>query len=180
MRTVSYAQGCSNHYTGKIGIVLCSQQSWNKLCLTGEPSKIMFPKVFKCHGENVHDLDKERNKSRYKATNVWCVWCVCVYIYINVHVSPGGGHGSPFQYSCLENPMDRGTWRATVHRVTESQTWLKWLSAHTYIYSTQYDDMLIFCCCCSNKLLQTLWLTTTRINFPTSMEGRSPESVSLG
>ena len=30
--------------------------------------------------------------------------------------SPGGGHGNPLQYSCLENPMDRGAWRATVHR----------------------------------------------------------------
>ena len=29
----------------------------------------------------------------------------------------GGGHGNPLQYSCLENPMDRGAWRATVHRV---------------------------------------------------------------
>ena len=29
--------------------------------------------------------------------------------------SPGGGNGNPFQYSCLENPMDRGAWRATVH-----------------------------------------------------------------
>ena len=36
--------------------------------------------------------------------------------------SPGEGNGNPLQYSCLENPMDRGTWRATVHRVTESQT----------------------------------------------------------
>ena len=35
---------------------------------------------------------------------------------------PGGGHGNPLQYSCLENPMDRGAWRATVHRVAESQT----------------------------------------------------------
>ena len=35
---------------------------------------------------------------------------------------PGGGHGSPLQYSCLENPTDRGAWRAIVHRVTESQT----------------------------------------------------------
>ena len=34
----------------------------------------------------------------------------------------------PLQYSCLENPMDRGAWRATVHRVTKSQTWLKQLS----------------------------------------------------
>ena len=31
--------------------------------------------------------------------------------------SPGGGHGNPLQYSCLENPMDRGAWRATVQRV---------------------------------------------------------------
>ena len=31
--------------------------------------------------------------------------------------SPGGGHGNPLQYYCLENPMDRGGWRATVHRV---------------------------------------------------------------
>ena len=36
--------------------------------------------------------------------------------------SPGGGHGSLIQYSCLENPMDRGAWRATVHRVAKSQT----------------------------------------------------------
>ena len=34
--------------------------------------------------------------------------------------SPGGGNGSPFQYSCLGNPMDRGVWWATVHGVTES------------------------------------------------------------
>ena len=33
--------------------------------------------------------------------------------------SPGGGHGNPFQYSCLENPMDRGAWRATVHGVAK-------------------------------------------------------------
>ena len=36
---------------------------------------------------------------------------------------PGGGHGNPVQYSCLENPMDRGAWRATVHGVAkESDT----------------------------------------------------------
>ena len=32
----------------------------------------------------------------------------------------GGEHGNPLQYSCMEYPMDRGAWRATVHRVTES------------------------------------------------------------
>ena len=34
--------------------------------------------------------------------------------------SPGEGNGNPLQYSCLENPMDRGAWRATVHGVTEA------------------------------------------------------------
>ena len=36
--------------------------------------------------------------------------------------SPGEGNGNPLQYSCLENSMDRGAWRATVHGVTKSQT----------------------------------------------------------
>ena len=39
--------------------------------------------------------------------------------------SPGEGHGNPFQYSSLENPMDRGAWWATVHRVAQSRTQLK-------------------------------------------------------
>ena len=38
---------------------------------------------------------------------------------------PGGGRGNPLQYSCLENPMDRGAWQATVHRFSKSQTQLK-------------------------------------------------------
>ena len=38
--------------------------------------------------------------------------------------SPGGGHGNPLQYSCLENPMDRGAWWATVHGVAKSQAQL--------------------------------------------------------
>ena len=36
--------------------------------------------------------------------------------------SPGGEHSNPLQYSCLEKPMDRGTWQAIVHRVAKSQT----------------------------------------------------------
>ena len=38
--------------------------------------------------------------------------------------SPGEGNGNPLQYSCLENPVDEGAWRATVHGVTKSQTQL--------------------------------------------------------
>ena len=44
---------------------------------------------------------------------------------------PGGGHGNPLWYSCLENPMDRGAWWATVHRVAKSRTQLKRLSTHS-------------------------------------------------
>ena len=39
--------------------------------------------------------------------------------------SPGEGHGKPLRYSCLEYPMDRGAWRATVRRVVQSWTGLK-------------------------------------------------------
>ena len=39
--------------------------------------------------------------------------------------SPGGGHGYPLQYSCLENPMDRRAWWATVHEFAKSRTQLK-------------------------------------------------------
>ena len=38
---------------------------------------------------------------------------------------PGGGHGNPLQYSCLENPMDREAWEATAHRVAKSSICLK-------------------------------------------------------
>ena len=47
--------------------------------------------------------------------------------------SPTGGHGNPLQHSCLGNPMDRGAWWATVHRVTKSWTQLKRLSPHTVV-----------------------------------------------
>ena len=46
--------------------------------------------------------------------------------------SPGEGHGNPLQYSFLENPVDRGAWRATIHRVVKSGTRLKQLSTHTW------------------------------------------------
>ena len=49
--------------------------------------------------------------------------------------SAGGGHDNPLQYSCLENSMDRGAWRATVHGVTKSLIRLKRLSAHTHTHT---------------------------------------------
>ena len=49
--------------------------------------------------------------------------------------SCGGGHGNPLQHSCLENPMERGTWRTTVLEVTKSWIGLKWLSTHRCLAS---------------------------------------------
>ena len=46
--------------------------------------------------------------------------------------TPGDRHGNPLQYSCLENLMNGGIWKATVPRVTKSWTWLKWLSMHAW------------------------------------------------
>ena len=47
--------------------------------------------------------------------------------------SPGGGNGNALQYSCLENPMGRGAWGATVHRVAKSQTRLKQFDTHIHL-----------------------------------------------
>ena len=49
-----------------------------------------------------------------------------VLVVKNLPANAGGeGNGNPLQYSCLENPMDRGAWQAVVHGVAESQTLLK-------------------------------------------------------
>ena len=47
--------------------------------------------------------------------------------------SPGEGHGNPLQYSCLENPVDRGAWRTAVHEVAKSRTRLRDLAHSTHI-----------------------------------------------
>ena len=61
--------------------------------------------------------------------------------------SPGGGPCNPLSYSCLENPMDRGAWRATVHRVTENRTRLSDLE-HTQTHTT----------CCHNDWEGQFWV----------------------
>ena len=51
--------------------------------------------------------------------------------------SPGGGHDNPLQYSCLENPMDRGAWRDTVHMVAKE------LDATEHMAHSTYNFMLL-------------------------------------
>ena len=61
---------------------------------------------------------------------------------------PREGNGNPLQYSCLGNPMDRGTWRATVHRVAKSQTQLttkqQYVIINIHIYVCIYTDTSVF------------------------------------
>ena len=53
--------------------------------------------------------------------------------------SPGGGHDNPLQYSCLENPTDRGAWQAAVLRVTQSWTRLKQLNKHAHLQKSLWN-----------------------------------------
>ena len=53
--------------------------------------------------------------------------------------SPGGGHGNPLWYSCLENPIDRGAWWSTVHRVVKSWTLTEVTPAHPHTH----DNILL-------------------------------------
>ena len=50
--------------------------------------------------------------------------------------SPGGGNGNSLQYSCLESPMDRGAWQATVHGVAKSRTQLRTSLPHYKVMSS--------------------------------------------
>ena len=56
--------------------------------------------------------------------------------------SSGGENGNPLQYSCLENPRDRGAWKAPVHRVSKSQTYI---SKVTYNAGTHITEVKQFC-----------------------------------
>ena len=65
---------------------------------------------------------------------------------------PRGGYGNPLQYSCLENPMDRGAWLATAHRVAKSRTRLKRLSMHAHARARTHT-------CIHINIYKTVYLT---------------------
>jgi len=66
--------------------------------------------------------------------------------------SSGGGNGNPLQYSCLENPMDRGGWQATVHGAAESDM-TKQQSMHSWINNIEFIKESIFLYSCKHFLL---------------------------
>ena len=59
--------------------------------------------------------------------------------------SPGEGNGNPLQYSCLENPMDKGAWWATIHGVAKSQTRLSDFTFTFYFQNTEHLFALNIC-----------------------------------
>ena len=88
------------------------------------------------------------------------------YMYACMHIYP-------FQYSCLESPMDRGAWRATVHGVVKSWTWLSGL-AHAYIYI--YNTYIFFKCYKMFKKVLSSWIMISRKSvISISSSGISPK-----
>ena len=67
--------------------------------------------------ENVYNAFPDGKENVYNAKDLG--------LFPGLGRSPGEGNGTPLQYPCLENPMDRGAQQATVHEVTKSQTWLR-------------------------------------------------------
>ena len=87
--------------------------------------------------------------------------------------SPGEGNSTPFLYSCLGNPMDRGAWRAMVHGVTESDTtgWLNNNKMHVCVYVVGY-------CCCyvASVVADSVWphrRQPTRLPHPWDSPGKN-------
>ena len=81
--------------------------------------------------------------------------------------SPGGEHGNPFQYSCLESLMDRGAWWGLVHRVTKSWRQLKQLSIH----ACKIDKPMGICCMMQGTQSHCS-VTTQRGGMGREVEGR--------
>ena len=95
--------------------------------------------------------------------------------------SPGGGHRNPLQYSCLENPTDRGAWQTVVSRVAKSQTWLKQLSMHADILNLRSKTKLLIFTTTSSNLhflpyqlmivpsFQTIWWKILELYFHSAL-----------
>ena len=60
--------------------------------------------------------------SRIQSRFINYIWLLCFFIFFKYRTVAKEGNGTPLQYSCLENPMDEGAWRAAVHGVARNQT----------------------------------------------------------
>ena len=64
---------------------------------------------------------------------------------LSMHARIGEGNGNPLQYSCLENPTDRGAWWAAVYGVAQNRTRLKQLSSSSSIHANNYSCVTVIC-----------------------------------
>ena len=83
--------------------------------------------------------------------------------------SPGEGNSNPLQYSCLENPMNRGAWWATVHGVAKSRTWLSEHTAHKssihHIWGHKETQLSDLACTQAQDILITYGIPSTVLNL---------------
>ena len=97
--------------------------------------------------------------------------------------SPEGGHGNPLQYSCLENPMDRGVWQPTVHRVAESDitevTCMHSYQNHNVLITVALSHILIFNRENSSPLFFFKMYLARIVSFLFQMNSRVHDQVSL-
>ena len=92
-------------------------QSWASYFIS--PNPLISPSL------NFTGLPWERNEMKVSTQKVSSRYMVVIIIILPLKFPRDGeGNGNPLQYSCLENPMDRGPWWATIHGVAKSQTWL--------------------------------------------------------
>ena len=89
--------------------------------------------------------------------------------------SSGGRNGNPLQYSCLENPRDRGAWWATVHRVMKSWTWLKWLSIYAVTFAKDLIPNKVTFTDTGNQNLN-VYFRESQLNPLNGQRGRSTET----
>ena len=99
-------------------------------------------------------MKNEQSRASMEFTHFYSVLCFCCSVlglgFSWFHITLGESNGSPLQYSCLENPMDRGAWQATVHGVPKSQTRLSdftftlLVSHHTYRNTFSVTSHVLF------------------------------------
>ena len=108
-----------------INLKIWRNHSWNPrklFCgLDKTDSKMYLKKIQSIQ----HCIEKEELYLRIELPNNFTI--------LRSSLAYGEGNGAPLQYSCLETPMDGGAWWAAAHRVTQSQTQLKWLSIHALL-----------------------------------------------
>ena len=86
--------------------------------------------------KHIH-VTKAQIKVQIKVLNFIYNVFIYIYLFIYIYIS-GEGNGNPLQYSCLENPRDRGAWWAVVYGVAQSQTRLKRFSSSSSIYISRW------------------------------------------